>query len=286
MVTLLQNAAGSAAAGVSALTANGVALFAISYDTVSILSAFAATHGLGYSLLSDEGSLVMWRLGLINERVHEDHAVYGIASSSRHVNLPYPGVFVLDETGTITHKRFYESYRERDTGAGLIAETLGILDGGRGTEIAADGDTVRVRAWLDSPTYSAFQRLHLTVELVVTPGFHIYGKPTTRGYVPLSVEVAPIEGLALRPMHWPSPHPFSVDGLDEKFWVYEGTIRGVLPLAFTTPPGAGDQVLQAAVRYQACSTSACLPPEGVRLELPVKETAMVGRSLPAKASTV
>jgi peroxiredoxin len=90
---------------------------------------FAETHGIGFSLVSDEGSVVVRKLGLVNERVQDDHAVYGIARSARHVNLPYPGVFVLDETGTITHKRFHESYRERDTGAGLIAETLGILAG-------------------------------------------------------------------------------------------------------------------------------------------------------------
>jgi hypothetical protein len=268
------------------LVANGVALFAISYDTVAILSAFARAHGIGYSLLSDEGSLVMRRLGLINERVQEDHAVYGIAPSSRHVNLPYPGVFVLDEAGRITHKQFHESYRERDTGAGLIAETLGILVGERGAEMAADGNTVRVQAWLDSPTYCAFQRLHLTVELAVAPGFHIYGEPIPQGYVPLSVDVAPIDGLELWPMRWPSPHPFSVDGLDEDFWVYEGTIRGTLPFSFTAPPGAGDQVVQATVRYQACSTSTCHPPEGVRLEMPVQDTALVGRSLPTRASTV
>ena len=34
-------------------------------------------------------------LGLINERVQEDHAVYGIKPNARHVDLPYPGVFVL-----------------------------------------------------------------------------------------------------------------------------------------------------------------------------------------------
>jgi hypothetical protein len=262
------------------LTASGIALFAISYDAVAILAAYSQAHGIGYWLLSDEGSLIMRKLGLINERVQEDHAVYGIASTSRHVNLPYPGVFVLDETGTITHKRFYESYRERDTGAGLIAETLGILAGQRGPETAADGQTTRVQAWLDSPTYCAFQRLHLTVELTIAPGFHIYGQPIPQGYVALSVDVAPIDGLELRPMHWPSPRPFRVEGLDEKFWVHEGTISGVLPLAFTAPPGAGDQVIQATVIYQACSTSTCLPPERIRVGTLVKETALVGRSLP------
>ena len=37
---------------------NGVALFAISYDSVEILRDFAATHGITYHLLSDQGSHV------------------------------------------------------------------------------------------------------------------------------------------------------------------------------------------------------------------------------------
>lgn len=123
------------------------------------------------------------------------------------------------------HTGFYGSYRERDTGAGLIAEPLGILDGDRAAEMAADGDAVRVRAWLDSPTYCAFQRLRLTVELTVAPGFHVYGAPIPHGYVPLSVEVALIEGLEMRPVRWPSPHPFRVEGLHEAFWVHEGTVQ-------------------------------------------------------------
>src|SRR5207244_2571760 len=79
-----------------ALAVDGVALFAISYDSVEILRNFAATHGITYHLLSDEGSHAMRGLGLINDRVQEDHAVYGIKPNARHVNLPYPGVFVLD----------------------------------------------------------------------------------------------------------------------------------------------------------------------------------------------
>jgi cytochrome c biogenesis DsbD-like protein len=246
---------------------------------VAILSAFAETHRIGYPLLDDEGSLTMRRLGLINERVQEDHAVYGIAPTSRHVNLPYPGVFVLDETGTITHKRFHESYRERDTGAGLIADTLGILDAGHGPELAVDGDTVQIHAWLDSPTYCAFQRLRLTVELAIAPGLHIYSEPIPPGYLPLSVDVAPIEGLELRPMRWPLPRPFRVDGLADVFWVHEGTLRGTVPFAFTAPPGAGDHVIRATVRYQACSASSCLAPTAVQVEMPVTERPLVGRSL-------
>ncbi len=95
------------------LEANGIALFAISYDSVEILRGFADKHDIRFPLLSDEGSRVIRQLGLINERVQEDHAVYGIKPNPRHVDLPYPGVFVLDEDGIIVHKRFHESYRER-----------------------------------------------------------------------------------------------------------------------------------------------------------------------------
>src|SRR5215471_3525687 len=109
------------------LAANGVALFATSYDSVEVLRNFADAHGITYPLLSDEGSHAMRGLGLINDRVQEDHAVYGIQPNPRHVNLPYPGLFVLDSDGLVTQKRFYESYRKRDTGTGLLAQVLGVV---------------------------------------------------------------------------------------------------------------------------------------------------------------
>ena len=245
-----------------------------------ILAAFAARHGIRYPLLSDVGSHVLRRLGLINERVHEDHAAYGVSVSPRHADLPYPGVFILDEHGTITQKRFFESYRERDTGAGLLARSLGLFDGPRGPETTAGGPAVRVRAWLDSPTYCVFQRLHLFVKLVIAPGLHVYGAPAPEGCAPLSLEVSPIDGLELRPVSWPEPHPLRVAGLDEELWVHEGTILGALPFAFAAPAGGGDHLLKAVVTYQACGGGECHPPDSVRLELPVTEVALVDRTLP------
>jgi len=263
-----------------ALKRNGISLFAISYDSVPILAAFAAKHGIRYPLLSDEGSHTLRRLGLTNERVHEDHAAYGIQPNPRHVGVPYPGVFVLDERGIVVRKRFHESYRERDTAAGLLAQSLGILDTPRGAETAASGPTVRVRAWLDSPTYSVFQRLHLSVELTIAPGLHVYGTPAPNGATPLSLDVTPIDGLELRPMSWPEPRCLRVGELDEEIWVHEGTVHGTLPLAFTAPAGGGDHVLKAALSYQACGEGICHPRDVVRLELPVKEVALVDRTLP------
>jgi len=263
-----------------ALRGEGVALFAISYDCVEILRAFAEKYGITFPLLSDQGSHVIRRLGLLNERVQEDHAHYGIASDSRHVGLPYPGVFVLDERGVITQKRFHESYRVRDTGGGLVAQTLGRLEAVNASTMTDEDGAVRVRTWLDSPTYAFFQRLHVNVEVSVAPGFHVYGEPVPAGFVPLSVKVAPIEGVEIGAVEWPTPHPLTVDGLNEQFWVHEETVRSSLPLTFSGPPGAGDHVLQITVSYQACRNSACLVPTSISLSLPVKEVALVGRELP------
>lgn len=268
-----------------ALQAEGVALFAVSYDSVNVLGAFANKHGITYPLLSDEGSHVIRRLGLENHRVQEDHAHYGIPGNPRHVGLPYPGALALDERGIVTAKRFHESYRVRDTGAGLLARTLERLAPAPvGAQTRAD-EVVRVRAWLDSPTYAFFQRLHLAVEVSVAPGFHVYGEPVPAGFVPLGVEVAPIEGVEIGEAEWPTPHPYGASGIEERFWVHGGTVQGVVPLTFSAPPGGGDHVVQATVTYQACSDSTCLAPTTVALGLPVREIALEGRELPGRAKS-
>lgn len=262
-----------------ALAASGIALFAISYDTIAILRDFAAGNGITFPLLSDEGSHVMRELGLINERVQEDHAAYGIPANPRHVNLPYPGVFVLDGGGVVTRKVFHESYRERDSGGGLVAQAIGIV---AEPPVAATsgGSAVTVRAWLDSPTYAWFQRLTLTVEVAVAPGQHVYGQPAPPGLVPLSMEIEPLAGLEAGSATWPPPHRFVLPGLSDELWVHDGTVRGTLPLTFTGAPGGGDHAIGISVAFQACDATACLMPSVVRLEVPVREVALVGRSLP------
>jgi DsbC/DsbD-like thiol-disulfide interchange protein len=93
--------------------------------------------------------------------------------------------------------------------------------------------------------------------------------------------VDPIDGMERGPAAWEAPHRFAIDGLPEEFWVHDGTIRAALPLTFAAAPGGGDHVVRATVRYQACSASACLPPSELRLEVPVREVALVDRELPA-----
>jgi DsbC/DsbD-like thiol-disulfide interchange protein len=212
--------------------------------------------------------------------VQEDHAAYGIKPNPRHVDPPHPGVFVLDGDGVVTHKRFHESYRERETGSGLIAQALGIFTEPAAPAAGAAG-AAQARAWLDSPTFVWFQRLALTVELTIAPGFHVYAAPVPEGLVPLSVDVAPIEGLQVEPASWPASRRFEMPELGDGLLVHEGTVRGTLPLTFTAAPGGGDHLIGITLRYQACDDSSCRMPSSLRLQVLVRETALVGRSLPS-----
>jgi hypothetical protein len=266
------------------LEAEGVALFALSYDPVAVLRSFADKHGIGFPLLSDEGSHVIRRLGLINERVQEDHAAYGIKPDPRHTNLPYPGVFVLDESGVIVGKRFHESYRERDTGTALLAQTLSILDPGPSPAAEAPGDPTIVSAWLDSPTYSFFQRMHLNIELHLAPGLYVCTPPAPGGIVPLTVHVSEIPGVEVGAVEWPLAQPNRVPGLKGTAPAHTGTVRGLVPLTFAGPPGAGGLTVKVTIDYQACSDSARLPPASVEIGLGIKELAMVDRALPPTPS--
>jgi DsbC/DsbD-like thiol-disulfide interchange protein len=111
------------------------------------------------------------------------------------------------------------------------------------------------------------------VELTLPPGLHVYGRPIPEGYIPLSVDVAPIDGLETGTANFPVPHPYRVEGLEEEFMVYERGVAVSVPLTFTKEGEA--QTLHVTVGYQACSDGGCFAPQTVSLQLPVKSADLV-----------
>ncbi len=235
---------------------------------MEVLSGFAEKYEITYPLLSDEGSAFIRELGILNEQAGEN--VFGI---------PHPGVYVLDAEGVVVRKTFYESYRERDTGAGLLAHLLGISVPPKGPADQVAGNGVRVSAWLDMPDYAWGQRVWLTVEVEIDEGLHVYGRPIPDGYYPLEITVEPIERVEVGEPEWPETTPFRIQGLDEQFHVYEGIVRVNLPISFMVVD-AGDMVVNVTVSYQACSAIDCLPPAEARFALPIAERPLIERPKP------
>lgn len=250
------------------LSRAGYALYAVSYDSVEVLKGFAQKYAISYPLLSDEGSRVIRELGILN---HE--------AAEQVLGIPHPGTFVLNADGTVRSKHFYSSYRERDTGAGVLEHLLGIEVPSHGATHEAAADGVTVRAWFDKDAYAWGQRVWLNVELDIAPGLHVYGRPIPDGYYPLEVAVASIERVTVGPPVLPSPAPFRVEGLDEQFAVYEGSVRIEMPLTFMIVDGGTIEVA-LTVSYQACSATECLPPTSIQLVVPVMETPLVERPQP------
>lgn len=254
-----------------ALRDEGVALFAVSYDPVDTLEAFAAKHGITYPLLSDAGSATIRRLGMLDEDLERHHAEFGIVTRDEQRGVAYPAVFLIDRDGVVVKKRFHKNYRIRDTGAGLVAAVLGIPAAARGAEATARDGVVRARLSFDSPDYRPYQQLQMTAEVTIKPGWHVYAAPVPEGYTALSLEVMPVSGLEVGPVAWPKPRQFRLEGLDEQFLVHEGTLRVTAPVTFAFAPGSGTQIVRAAIRFQACSATECLPPEEMRFELAMPE---------------
>ena len=236
---------------------------------MDVLARFAATHGVTFPLLSDEGSEVIRRLGMLDEQVYEHHAAFGKTDrEARFWGVPYPGEFLLEERGVVTQKRFQNNYRERETSQAILEQGFGMEASSHGPEARGEAGGVAVRASLDSEEYRIHRRLRVNVEVVVPSDWHLYGLPIPEGYVPLSLSVAPIEGFQVGEPMLPTPHPFQVEGLEEQFFVHEGKVSVAVPAVFTK--NVGDQTLHVEVRFQACSSDQCQRPNGVRLDLPIK----------------
>ena len=107
-MTVLQDAARGAAKPLRRHHQAGPGLVAISYDSVETLKKFADSRGITFPLVSDPGSAIIKRYGLLNDTVDPKYRAYGI---------PHPGTFIVDRKGVVTSRFFEDAYQERYTAA-------------------------------------------------------------------------------------------------------------------------------------------------------------------------
>lgn len=131
----------------------------------------------------------------------------------------------------------------------------------------ASGPGLEVRAWTDASTYRPYQQVRLHVQLTLPSETHVFAAPVPDGYTPLSLEVDALDGLSVGQPEFPTPKSFTVEGLEEKFQVFEGALRLVLPLQFTK--NLGSAVVPLRVEYQACTPAVCSAPTTLHVEVPL-----------------
>lgn len=91
------------------ITAAGIQLVAISYDSPATNAAAVAKLGVTFPLLSDPGSKVIDAYGIRN-----------LEAKGRGAGIPHPVLYLLDRQGVIRVKLMRDGYRDRPESAEII----------------------------------------------------------------------------------------------------------------------------------------------------------------------
>lgn len=209
-------------------------------------------------MLADPGSVVLGRLGLVNENYRKDDL--------RYDGVPWPGTFLLNRAGVVTAKFFEEEHHERYTAAGLLVRQFGEEGDGAWTDY--ETPHLKLRAGASNGEVGIGSRIVLRLDVEMRPGLHAYA-PGAKGYRVLDWTVENSPAWIGREVVYPAGKLRRVAG--DRVAVYEGRLR--LLRDFT----AGELLQYGVVKdgyvkvggqlkYQACDEKVCYAPVEVGLE--------------------
>jgi len=141
-----------------------------------VLGRFASAHQITFPLLSDKGSAVIRGYGILNTNIPRTHMFYGI---------PFPGEYLIAPDGRVTDKVFLPSYQDGATASEVLLKDFGTGAGDDVVEVKSDETMARIRL-SDSSAFSG-QELAVAANFSIKPGWHIYGQPLPKGYVPTAI---------------------------------------------------------------------------------------------------
>ncbi len=188
--------------GLPELRAEGIKLYAISYDDTEALAAYVRASGVEFTMLSDVDSDVINRHGVLNTLVQPDDVpFYGV---------PFPGFFLLNEEGVIVDKLFNRHFANREGVESILDSFLGRVEPGSSepAETLAEDDGIRVTAFLrgGGGVLRVGPRRRLIVRFEMPDGLHIYGEPVPEGMVATQIDIDGPGGSAAKRSN---PHPRS-----------------------------------------------------------------------------
>lgn len=239
------------------ITRQGLGLVAISYDSAETLKTFADSRRITFPLISDPGSAIIRRYGILNTQSDPQSRSYGI---------PHPGTFVVDRAGVVTARFFEDAYQERYTAATILA-ARGAAPAGQ--PVSADTAHLTMRASVSDVSVAPGQRIAIVVEVTPRPRMHLYA-PGKHDYqvVRLALDARPW----IRPHEttYPASEIYHFKPLDERVEVYSKPFRLVREVTILATPEAQKQLasmpsvtIAGSLEYQACDDTVCYNPARV-----------------------
>ncbi len=241
----------------------GLGLIAVSYDSPETLKKFSDSRGITFPLISDPGSQIIRRYGLLNDTVDPKSRTYGI---------PHPGTFIVDRRGVVVSRFFEDAYQERYTASTVLSTVAGGTSAG-----AIKGSTrhLSMAVSISDATAAPGERLAVVAEVTPNRGMHVYA-PGKHTYQVVKLELDPQPWLRVHPVVYPKSEIYHFKPLDERVEVFIKPFRLRRDVTLLATPeaqkllGATTSVtITGALEYQACDDKICFNPERVPVSLTI-----------------
>ena len=245
------------------ITKQGLGLVAISYDAPETLKKFSDSRGITFPLISDIGSAIIKKYGLLNETVDPKSRTYGI---------PHPGTFVVDRKGVVLSRFFEDAYQERYTAAAILGSLGAPVSG---SAVSATTTHLTMSASISDAAAAPGERLAVVVDVTPKPGMHLYA-PGKHDYqvVKLAIDAQPW----LRPQStiYPASQIYHFKPLNERVEVFMKPFQVRRDLTLLATPeaqkllaGMTAVTITGALEYQACDDKVCFNPTRVPISFVV-----------------
>jgi peroxiredoxin len=268
------------------LSASGIGIAAISYDSPEVLAEFAERRGIRFPLLADVDSSVITEFGILNTVAAEgvgsnkddpnvvaDVAKYVsvFGSNQMIVGTPYPGTFMLDAQGRVSARFFEEFYRERNTTSNVMLK-LGI---GVSPIAAIEGSTAQLKftAYPSNSSITVGTRFSIAVDVEPNEEMHVYAPGAEgKGYRVIGLNLEEESMVRYEPVEFPESEIYYFEPLDEYVPVYHEPftiLQEIVVHADETVEARMAEMdtltLSGSLEFQACDDAICYLPTSIPL---------------------
>ena len=246
--------------------AAGVRVYALSYDEPEALRDFRDAYDITYTLLADPESAVIRDFGILNTLIAEDdHPWFGI---------PFPGTYVADASGRVTHKFFENNLVLRAGPEQLLRAVAGEAAEASASRTADPArQQIQPEVFVDGEQLAVGVLRDLVVRFEVPRGRHLYATPAPSGMLAVDLLLDPHSKVVTRPLQRPASTTHTLAATAERFEVHSGTVELRLPItvngALVSDEGIRETVLSGSVSWQVCDDEVCDVPQQQAFEITV-----------------
>jgi hypothetical protein len=214
-------------------------------------------------MLSDKGSVVISKYGILNTNIPHGHPFHGI---------PFPGDYLIGGDAKVRDKQFLPDYQTRPSSSQILLKNFATSSGG--AAITIEADELRATVTLSSDRAVPGEQLGVAADLVIAAGWYIYGRSLPDNYVATSISFDR-ELVSAESFDFPKAKPVEFRSLGERLPAYSGSIRapGTVQLKLGIKPG--EYKLKGTLHFQQCNDQICKLPQKVAFEIPVIVDPMV-----------